>query len=518
MKKLGSAAIACISLLLLHSAPQRANSISGEPCAWSVLLTGPTTLQNNTARIQDALDAASKTGSQHRRGCVEIGDGDWPVGGVVVRSNTTVTIAPGARLVSKINVTRVAVLQVDKAEHVTLAGGGGIHGHAEEAWSYFSDKDARMAPVAVDGSMSRPHTLLITYSRDVHVHHLFIHNSTDWTFRMDSSDDIYVDSVDIYGDERFPNNDGFDPEGCTNVTLVNSHINVADDAVCPKTNERPLRGLVVRNTTLRSRSGAIKFGSNTGPGTMSDIVFDNLTIWSSNGGMKIQGRGGGSVPADISNVTWSNIVIETQYHAPRWWGNGEWLGVSLLPRNPGDSVGTARNIRFVNISGRSENGGLLSSLQEGGLQDVLFENIYIKIATWSNYSVPSAGGGRGPVGPGWPQGVMCEQDPQICGSDDQTCTQSGASAGAQLPCWGSHDYRPHNGGNCSYYCRTPSQAHGIYAENVHGLILRNVTIEFEQPRRPWFGECVKVDSRSTRVLGLESVHCLGGPGKVPPNS
>ena len=88
---------------------------------------------------------------------------------------------------------------------------------------------------------------------------------------------------------------------------------------------------------------------------MSDILFDNITIWSSNGGMKIQGRGGGSTPVDIVNVTWSNIIIETECkftrdlsfacdfwvyfdrqlvvadHAPRWWGNGDWLGITLLP-------------------------------------------------------------------------------------------------------------------------------------------------------------------------------------------
>ena len=50
----------------------------------------------------------------------------------------------------------------------------------------------------------------------------------------------------------FPNNDGFDPESCTNVTLVNSFINVADDGVCPKAADQPLRGLTVRNTTIRS--------------------------------------------------------------------------------------------------------------------------------------------------------------------------------------------------------------------------------------------------------------------------
>ena len=41
-----------------------------------------------------------------------------------------------------------------------------------------------MAPYADDGSAGRPHTLLITDSHDVHIHHIFLHNSTDWTFRM----------------------------------------------------------------------------------------------------------------------------------------------------------------------------------------------------------------------------------------------------------------------------------------------------------------------------------------------
>ena len=48
---------------------------------------------------------------------------------------------------------------------------------------------------------------------------------------------------------------------------------------------------------------------------MSDILFDNITIWSSNGGMKIQARGGGNLPGEISNVTWSNIKLETQVNA-----------------------------------------------------------------------------------------------------------------------------------------------------------------------------------------------------------
>ena len=90
------------------------------------------------------------------------------------------------------------------------------------------------------------------------VRDLHLHNSSDWTFRMDNSHDIFVDNVDIYGDERFPNNDGFDPESCTNVTLVNSRINVGDDGVCPKAGPAgPTALITVRNTTIRSKSGVV---------------------------------------------------------------------------------------------------------------------------------------------------------------------------------------------------------------------------------------------------------------------
>ena len=67
---------------------------------------------------------------------------------------------------------------------------------------------------------------------------------------------------------------------------MNSRIDVADDGICPKSGPAgPLRDFVVRNVTIRSNSHAIKFGSNTDT-LMSDMVFDNVTIWDSNGGIR----------------------------------------------------------------------------------------------------------------------------------------------------------------------------------------------------------------------------------------
>jgi hypothetical protein len=306
-----------------------------------------------------------------------------------------------------------------------------------------------------------------------------------------------VENVDIYGDSRFPNNDGFDPQSCVNVTLVHSRIDVADDGICPKSDRQmgPLRGLYVHNVSIRSKSHAIKFGSNTDT-DMSDIVFDQVRIWDSNSGLAIQQRSEGS----IRNVTWSNIVLETRYEAPRWWGNGEWLVVTNTPRDDGHAIGSVSGMRFVNISGRAENGGLLSGLSGPGIEDVSFVNVSVQIAAWSNYSDAP---------------TPCYAAPPTCTNESEPkCLIHPLPTGAPFPCMGSRDYRPTPPGVPTpdgYSLRTPADADALYVENARGVSFANVTFEFEAPRRSWFGACVTFDNRTTGVVGLDQVRCVNGP-------
>lgn len=448
--------------------------------------------KTNTKQLQAALDAASALGCREECfGCVNISNGDWKVLGLKVHSRTRLVIDSSARVVNVVNHTQVAVVHVENAEHVVIEGGGTIYGDAEHAWIYFSAKDDRFAPYNDDAG-PRTNLLLVSQSVDIVVRDISLHNSTDWTFRMDQSRDIWAENLDIYGDSRFPNNDGFDPQSCINVTLVNSRIDVADDGICPKASKElgPLRGLVVRNTTIRSHSHAIKFGSNTDT-EMSDILFDNITIHDSNAGLSIQQRSEGS----IINVTWSNIRIQTRYQAPRWWGNGEWLAVTNTPRDNGHAIGQIRDMRFINISAISENGGLLSGLS-GGAHNISFQNVHVKIAAWSNYS-------SGPY--------PCFQNPRICTNDTaHLCLQQDEVPGTSISCLGSRDYRPTPAGNCSYYCRAKSLADGLYFENVHGISFENVTFEFQTPRRAYFGVCLRHDKISTGIRGAAGIECVNG--------
>jgi polygalacturonase len=75
---------------------------------------------------------------------------------------------------------------------------------------------------------------------------------------IQGSRDVLVDGVRIFGDARFPNNDGIDPDSSINVTIRNSQIDVADDGICPKATAAygPLLYLHVHNCSIRSKCGA----------------------------------------------------------------------------------------------------------------------------------------------------------------------------------------------------------------------------------------------------------------------
>lgn len=326
----------------------------------------------------------------------------------------------------------------------------------------------RFEPTSGDGS--RPCILYLYEARDITVAGISLQNTTDWNLHIIKSDSVVIDGLYIYGDSRFPNNDGIDPDSSTNVQILNTVVNVADDGICPKSSigEGPLRDILVSNCTIRSKSHAIKFGSNTDT-DMFNMVFENITIWDSNSGMAIQQRSGGN----IHNITFRNIHIQTRYESPRWWGNGEWLVITAEPRNPGDVIGRTYDLHFEDITAVSENGALISGIAHG-VQNITFSRVNVTIDRWSNYS-----SGAGPK-----------------------CADS---AGALMDCMGTQDHRPSTSyQDCGYTCRTPGLAHGMYFENVQTVELHEVSIEFkpqEGGRPSYFGQCIAHDSQSRNIQG-----------------
>jgi polygalacturonase len=106
----------------------------------------------------------------------------------------------------------------------------------------------------------RPRLVEFDSCINVVVDDVTLQNSPDWTSHYLNCTNVRISNVTVFGDHRWPNNDGIDPDSSINVTISNCYVSTGDDAVCPKTSEGfgPLRNLLVIDSQLSSRSSAFK--------------------------------------------------------------------------------------------------------------------------------------------------------------------------------------------------------------------------------------------------------------------
>ena len=104
---------------------------------------------------------------------------------------------------------------------------------------------------------------------------------------------VSIHDVSIHGDFNSPNTDGIDIDSSNNTVIKNCHIDTGDDAICPKTIVGPLYNLTVTNCWIRTKSCAVKLGSQTNY-DLGNLHFEQLTIVDSHRGLGIQLRDKGT--------------------------------------------------------------------------------------------------------------------------------------------------------------------------------------------------------------------------------
>ena len=208
---------------------------------------------------------------------------------------------------------------------------------------------------------------------------LKIRNSPDWTLLFRRAENVRLQYLDVYGDVRWPNNDGVDFESVVGISVLDSVFNTGDVGIVfdsgncnalrvPFLPQPPpaTRSAVLRNLTITSHSSAIKFEQifQHNHSAIQDMVIEDIRILGSSRGLGIQQRTGAGT---ISNITFRNIQIETAYPTgDNWWGSGEGIWITNVAETvnraaeDGGLSGTIRDIVFENMSIRSENSILLS--------------------------------------------------------------------------------------------------------------------------------------------------------------
>ena len=357
---------------------------------------------HDTAAIQQAVDACAANGG----GQVLLPGGKtFRSGAITLRSGVDFHLARGAVLKGSARWQDYgeagALLFAQEATGLSISGDGVLDGNDRAVWQKLADETAGgdvnkpgwwpqafcgvwwpFGRSATDKTLApgRPMQIILIGCQQVRLRDFTIRSAPSWTVHTAGCDDLVIDSISIRNDWNVANNDGIDLDHCKNVRVANCHIDTADDGIVIKNTPNfagygRSENITVTGCTIASRSCALKLDEiYTAPG-VRNVVFDACVIFRSNRGLCIQSRDIG----DIENILFSNITIETELQPNKWWGAGEPIHISHLPRSPGTKLGHVRQIRFSNILCKGENGVYLHGSAAQPIEDVVFDNVRVEV-------------------------------------------------------------------------------------------------------------------------------------------
>jgi hypothetical protein len=338
----------------------------------------------DTAAIQRAIDAAGA-----------IGDGArvlLPAGGVYLTGPLRLVggidfhLEGNAQLRVSTDPTdypnhEQGVLHAMSAHNLTISGTGSIDGRSREFMERFDEQDEWWIPKPF-----RPRLLVLEDCEDLHIRDLTFRQAPLWTVHLIGCRRVLIDNVTIDNQLDVPNCDGIDPDHCQDVEIRNCRITCGDDAIVVKAtagHERygASRNIHVHGCVLHTQDSGLKIGTETVQ-DIHDLLFERIEIVSGCRGLCIQLRDEGTV----RDIVFRDIDFVSRYHSAPWWGRGEAISFTAIPRTHDTIVGTIRNVLVQNVRGRAENSIRIEGLGGGRVSDIKFDNVDVTFTRTTGYA------------------------------------------------------------------------------------------------------------------------------------
>lgn len=347
---------------------------------------------NDTAALQRTIDACVASGG----GTVVLPPGHtFLCGSVVLQAHVELHVSGGACLLA--STKRVdyreygALLFAKDATDIHVSGTGTINGNFR---AFFAPKgpDGYAVPQPFLGLYDplydrshrnppdgRPRMFLLVNCRNVQLRDFTIIDSPTWTIHPVGCDGVHITGISILNRLDVPNCDGIDIDHCRNVRIEGCNIVAGDDCLVVKTSRNfgeygPCEGIAITNCTLESSSAGIKIEPE-GPCPVRSVTVDNCTIVRSNRGISLLNRDG----ATVEDLLFTDMTINTKMQSIMWWGSGEAIAVSSLPRAEGGPAGHVRGVQFAHMQCRAESGIYLRGTTGAPLTDMTFSGVDLVI-------------------------------------------------------------------------------------------------------------------------------------------
>jgi hypothetical protein len=198
-------------------------------------------------------------------------------------------------------------------------------------------------------------------------------------------DGVVVENIRIRNLPNVPNSDGIDPDHCRNVVIRKCHISTGDDAIVIKSSRHPKHlgpseNIIVRDCSIETQDAGLKIGTET-VSDIREVRMENCEIRTSGRGLCIQLRDEGN----ISTVEFHNIKLTSRYFSDPWWGRGEAISFTAIPRTAGGKIGRIHGVRVSNVTAKSENSVRITGSSASRIQDVTLDNVSVTLERWTTY-------------------------------------------------------------------------------------------------------------------------------------
>ena len=342
----------------------------------------------DTHAIQKAIDTCAP-----KHGTVVLKGGTFVSAPLTLRSNLTLNIAEGAKLLGSRDLEdypiredakwrRVALLHADHVTNLHVTGGGVIDGSGDIFWEM-----ARTHRVPNDtsgsGGYPRPMLVDITESQHLTFDNLTLQNSPMYNLTFFFCDGIKIDRTIIRNPARTgPNTDGIDPFSSKNIEISNVDIDTGDDDIALKSGlvERdakigPVEHVYIHDSIFRHGHG-LSVGSELAGG-INDVRVENIVMENTDAGVRIKSnrtRGNDIHDLHYKNIRMTNVgqpIQITEYY-PKWPAPGTDTAKPVEAHTP-----RFHDITLEGITATGARDAIIIGIPEMPIRNVMLTNVTI---------------------------------------------------------------------------------------------------------------------------------------------
>jgi hypothetical protein len=336
----------------------------------------------DTDAIQKAINAASERGNGAQ--VLIPAAHKYLIGTLKLKSGIDFHLQGNAELLVSTNrkdYSGDGVIIANGANNLTISGSGSINGRALEFMSYYDEPNEWWIP-----KNWRPKLFILTNCSDLKVFGITINKAPQWSLHMLGCDNVLIDNIKVHNNMDVPNCDGINADHCRNVEVRNCSISCGDDGIIVKAtpqkeNYGPSANINVHDCELETHDSGLKIGTETTQ-DIYNILFERCKIKTSCRGLNIQLRDEGSV----YNVVFQDITFVSRYYSAPWWGRGEAISFTAIPRTSDTKIGTIHNVLVNDVTGTAENSIRINGTKESRISNVRLVNVNVTLNRWTKYT------------------------------------------------------------------------------------------------------------------------------------